>query len=55
MEFNLVAATEDDKPVLRRLIELYRPLAGPPAEDEPGRHGVLENGYPVWLRRAHHG
>lgn len=24
MEFNLVAATEDDKPVLRRLIELYR-------------------------------
>lgn len=24
MEFNLVAATEDDKPVLRRLVELYR-------------------------------
>ena len=24
MEFELVAATEDDKPVLRRLVELYR-------------------------------
>lgn len=48
MEFSLVAATEDDRPVLRRLIELYRYDFSEFDQADVDRHG--EYGY----RYLHH-
>src|SRR5579875_1079028 len=43
MEFNLVVATEDDRPVLRRLVELYRYDFSEFDQADVGPHG--EYGY----------